>query len=542
MPLSAGKQRILLAGLLLRANHMVSTAELIEYVWDGVPPAGARGAVQTYMARVRGSLGKACRIVNHGDGYLIEAPDASLDLHRFRDLVARAEMASGNDPTVESGLLRQALALWRGPALSNVPSETLRTLAVPTLAEERLHALERCVEVDLSLGRHRHVLAELRVVTAEHPLHEGFWGQLMRALYGSGRQAEALEAFRTLHRLLRDELGIEPSEYLQRLHHEMLLGRTPIAREPRDTLHTGPWSAACHLPLEIGSYAGNAELIDEATSRLVSRDAGTVPIVAVCGAPGTGKTAFAIRVAHRIRHAFPDGQWFVRLRRADGAPRDPFDVLAEMLLAAGLDRSRIPDDLDARAARLRAEMADRSALLLLDDAADAAQVRPLLPGTAGCAVVVTSRLDLRGLAALCDAHIAVLSGLPREYSVRLLAELTGNGREAGDDTLAEIARLCGDLPLALRLAAANIAGRSPAEVLRYVAALRSSDRLSSLRWRATQRRRYGRRSIGLMWRCPPLPGGCSVSLRWCRAATSPWRPLLRCWVRRPMRSTLCSLS
>ncbi|NUP22197.1 MAG: hypothetical protein HOZ81_40280 [Streptomyces sp.] len=480
VPLPAGKHRVLLAALLLQANRTVYTDELIEYVWGDAPPVAPRGTVQTYMTRLRTALRPAGVIATQRDGYVIEVPEGSLDLHRFRGLVAQADEAAVRDRNAESSLLRQALALWRGPALANVPSETLRALAAVPLDEERLEILERRIEADLFLGRHRQVLTELRALTAGHPLHERFWGQLILALHGSGRQAEALEAFRVLRRRLRDELGIEPGEDLQVLHRQVLSGEAALPRKPHDSPPPPRWTAACHLPPDIGSFVGRSSLMAEATSRLMRRDRTTPPVLAVCGAPGTGKTALAVRLAHRVRPAFPDGQWMVRLTDAEGNPRCPSEALAEALLAAGLDRSRIPDGAPARAARLRAELADRAVLLVLDDAVDAAQVRPLLPGTSGCAAVVTSRRDLRGLAALDDAGVLTLEPLHREESVRLLAALVQGGQAGGEETLAEIARLCGDLPLALRVAAVNLAGRGPAEVSRYVGRLRSGDRLSLL--------------------------------------------------------------
>ncbi|MCP2353243.1 hypothetical protein HD597_000263 [Nonomuraea thailandensis] len=384
------------------------------------------------------------------------------------------------DRNAESSLLRQALTLWRGPALANVPSETLRALAALPLDEERLEILERRIEADLFLGRHRRVLTELRALTAGHPLHERFWGQLIFALHGSGRQAEALEAFRTLRRRLRNELGIEPGKDLQTLHRRVLNGESILPRRSGDHLPPCPWAASCHLPPDIGTYVGRTALIEEAVSQLVRRDRVAPPVLALCGAPGTGKTALAVRIAHRTRNGFPDGQWMLRLTDAEGNPRRPSEVLAEALLAAGVDRSRIPEGMEPRAARLRAELADRSVLLVLDDAVDAAQVRPLLPGTAGCAVVITSRKDLRGLAALNDANVVTLKPLRREESVRLLADLVQGGRGGNERAFAEIAQLCGDLPLALRVAAVGLAGRSPAEVSRYAARLRSGDRLCLL--------------------------------------------------------------
>ncbi|MFC4116991.1 AfsR/SARP family transcriptional regulator [Nonomuraea zeae] len=478
IPIPAAKQRILLAALLLKANCPVSMEELFDYIWSGAPPANARGAVQTYVARLRTSLQAPDLIVTRRDGYSIEVPGFALDLHRFRDLVTRAEALTRSGPGTQAALLQQALTLWRGPALANVPSERLRSLATQSLGEERLTAVERRIDAELSLGRHRQMLAELRALTAEHPLHERLWGWLMTALHRSGRHAEALEAFRRLRQVLRDQLGVEPGEDLQRLHQQVLGGEPLMNGDPDSDTSPPAWIAACQLPLGVGTYVGQSELVSEATAQLLHRDVGVVPIVVVGGGPGMGKTAFAVHVAHRVRTAFPDGQWFVRLRTSDGSPRDPVDVLAEMLISAGLDRADIPDGLSARAARLRALLADRSVLLVLDDAFDATQVRCLLPGTTECAVLVTSGTNLWGLAALEDARVLRLEPLRRDEATRLLAGLIGQATHHG--VLAEIARLCDDLPLALRLAAANMMGRSPAERARYLAGLRSRDRLSLL--------------------------------------------------------------
>ncbi|MCA2228729.1 AfsR/SARP family transcriptional regulator [Nonomuraea aurantiaca] len=484
VPIPAGKHRSLLAALLLRVNSPVSMEELSDYIWSGAPPANARGAVQTYVARLRTSLQMPGLIVTQRDGYSIEMPEFALDLHRFRGLVARAETLTRSGSAAQAALLRQALSLWRGPALANVPSERLRSMAAQSLGEERLNALERRIDAELSLGRHRQMLAELRALTAEHPLHERLQGQLMTALHRSGRYAEALESFRRLRQVLHDELGIEPGEDLQRLHQQMLGGQPLTESDPDGDKSLPAWTAACQLPLGVGTYVGRSELVSEATAQLLHQDVGVVPIVVVGGGPGTGKTAFAVHVAHRVRAAFPDGQWFVRLRTPDGGPRDPADVLAEMLVSAGLDQRDAPDGLGARAARLRALLADRSVLLVLDDAFDATQVRCLLPGTAECAVLITSGTNLWGLAALDDARVLMLEPLQRDEATRLLAGLIGQTIPHG--ILAEIARLCDDLPLALRLAAANMMGRSPSERARYLAGLRSRDRLSLLAVRGDQ--------------------------------------------------------
>jgi DNA-binding SARP family transcriptional activator/tetratricopeptide (TPR) repeat protein len=480
-PLPAEKHRVLLGALLLRANAVVSRAELIDFLWSGDPPARARGALQTYVARLRQALRPLDRIVTHGDGYSITVTPAELDRWVFDDLVARAAKArTERDAASEAELLHRALALWQGPALADVSSERLREVAVSPLEERRLQTWERRIEVGLTLGQHATLVPVLRTLTAENSLRERFWELLMLALYGAGRQAEALETFRNVRRTLRDDLGIEPGERLQQIHRDVLAG-TP-ALPPAGRAEAGPargWRAAHQLPLDIGTLTGRDTAINEIAAAVVGdASKSPVPIVAVCGQPGVGKTAVAVRVAHTVRYRFPDGQWYLRLGGGPGG-RSSADLLEEMLGLAGVDSAQIPADLDGRSALLRSRLAGRGVLLVLDDAVSAEQVRPLLPGAAGSAVLITSQADLRSLA-LSDAKIVRLDVLAEDDAVRLLTEVLAGQCEIDARELPVLAALCGHLPLALRLAAANLVGHSRAEVTGYLADLSSGDRLARL--------------------------------------------------------------
>ncbi|TCO62188.1 AfsR/SARP family transcriptional regulator [Actinocrispum wychmicini] len=471
VPVPAGKHRVVLASLLLRANQAVSVAELIEHLWAEAPPAGARGTVQTYVQRLRRAFAPHELITTHRDGYAIEVGPGALDLDRFRAAVTEANAAAARgdlDAEVES--LRAGLTLWRGAVLSDVPSESLRAAAALPLAEERLQVLERVVDLELAMGRHAELVAELSGLTAAHPMRERFWAQLMLALYRGGRQAEALAAYRSVRARLRDELGIEPGDRLRDLHQAVLTGEAeppPVRTAHAESPRSAPWVTQCTLPLDVRAYVGREELLNQLVLTLTGE---TVPVAALCGPPGVGKTALAVRIAHQLRAAFPDGQLYVRLGRVE-----PAEVLADLLHATGLDRAHLPASTEARAAELRARLADRRVLLLLDDAADVTQVRPLLPGTPGCAALITSRVHLGGLAALHDARVFTLDVLRPGEARTLFAELLGDV-DADVDALAEIAQLCGHLPLALRLAAANLGGG----VKHYLAELRAGDRLGRL--------------------------------------------------------------
>ncbi len=445
------KARLLLVALLLRANRVVTNDELIEQIWGDWPPANPRSALQTNVQRLRRALGDdaATLIQTRPDGYRIGLEPARLDLLWFRELVRDARRA--DDLAHRHRLLKDALALWRGQPLAGLSSESLVREELPSLLEERLAAEEQLIDVRLELGQHAEVVADLIALTSRHPLRERLWAQLMLALYRCGRQADALHAYRTVARRLADELGIDPNQQLQRLHHAILVADPSLAAPAGPT---APWSPQFQLPLDIDDFVGRADLVDRIRG-LLARDRG-VPIVWLSGPPGVGKTALAIRVGHLLRATYPDGQWYVRLGGATNR-HDPGDVLAELLRTSGVERADLPERLDARAAAFRARLADRRVLLLLDDAAEAEQVQPLLPGTAGCAVLVTSRQDLSGLSARYGARGITLDALAPEDAETLLTQVMGTGADAAG--VAELARLCGYLPLALRIAAVNLTRR-----------------------------------------------------------------------------------
>nr|WP_272954707.1 BTAD domain-containing putative transcriptional regulator [Kribbella sandramycini] len=470
-----GGQRTVLATLLLRANSVVLVDELIERVWDGAPPAKAKAALQVQVVRLRSALGSASPIETVPGGYRIVVEPGELDVERFDSLIRDADRTA--DAGVRARCLTDALALWRGPALVDVPGESLRRDFVPALAESRLQALEQRIDAELSLGRHAALIAELRVLTGEHPLRERFWAQLMIALYRSEQQAEALETYRTVRRLLTDVLAVEPGPELRRLEREVLEGVTELSQAPAVRL-VDSWEPQYQLPREASGVVGRDLVVDELAERL-SGD--SVPVVAIHGGAGVGKSTLAVRIAHRVRESFPDGQWFVRLDGAQRGGRDAADVLGELLLASGVAGTAIPRGASARSAALRARLAGRRVLLVLDDAAGAAQVEDLIPGTEGSAVLVTSRQDLRPLAVRHGSHGLQLPVLTADAGTALLTAVLGAERVAADAVaVAELVELCARLPLALRIAGANLSLHPERSIAGYVDELRAGDRLSRL--------------------------------------------------------------
>ncbi|MFG1974965.1 BTAD domain-containing putative transcriptional regulator [Nonomuraea fuscirosea] len=474
VPVTVGKLRVLLATLLLRPNEVVPADLLAERLWGRRAPVNPRKVLRTYVVRLRQTLDLRDLIVTMPDGYLARLRTDQLDLLRFRALLHEAGQAG--DPLTERRLLHEALALWRGPVCAGVASETLQQIDVPPLAELHVHTLERRIELDAGLGEHASLVAELRALTAEHPFRERLWAQLMTALYRTGRQAEALETYRTVFRLLQDELGIAPNAELRRLHQAML-AQSPVDA-PDDLSDPPPPVPPRQLPAGVPAFVGRADELTALTAgtgaATVTGDAAATGVAAITGAaavtgdaavtvsvidgmPGVGKTALAVRAAHLLAPHHPGGQLFLNLRAhsQDDPPLDPADALDRLLRALGLPGEHVPERLDDRAGLYRSLLAERRVLVVLDDAASEAQVRPLLPGGGGCHVLITSRRRLSGLDV---THALSLDPLPAADAITLFARTAGAGRVAGSPRhlLAAVVEHCGRLPLAIRVTAARL--------------------------------------------------------------------------------------
>lgn len=499
VPVVAPKQRALLAALLLYPNRTVPTQTLIEIIWEDDYPKDARGALQIHVTRLRrrlGNVGIDAAVRSVPAGYRVDIVEDDLDLSRFRSLSTQARQARrARDLHSESTLLSEALLLWRGPVLEDISSSVLHRDHTSQVTEELLSAMERRFEVELILGRHDEIIAEIQAAARAHPLRERLSGQLMVAMYRCGRQAEALAAYQAIAGILRRDLGIDPGHSLDRLHQAVLTGSPQLAEGGSDL--SGPagtaiggthppspvstWQAICTLPADVSDFVGRVDELSKLSAVLTGRDArDAVPVVTVSGPPGVGKSAFAVHAAHRLRDRFPDGQWYARLTGSEGAARDPAEIIAELLRASGLAPSQIPDGLEALAAAFRARLSDRRVLLTLDDAVNSDQVESLFPGTPGNAVIVTGRDSLTSLVALHGACPIVLDVLsPSEVTI-LLERLLGHPLTASEAVAAtELGALCGRLPLALRVATANIAQR-PCELAEYVTDLGKGNRLGKL--------------------------------------------------------------
>jgi DNA-binding SARP family transcriptional activator/predicted negative regulator of RcsB-dependent stress response len=433
----------LLAGLLVRANTVVSVDALVEALWPGGDdaPANPRGTVQTYVTRLRRALGPDA-VQTSAAGYRIDLGPDELDLLRFQALAEQgdAAAAAGDDATA-TARFDEALAQWRGPALQDVRSEVLHRDVVPALDEQRLDVWERWVDGQLRQGELP--IEQLHRLTRENPLRERFWEQLMIALYRAGRQADALAAYRQIATVLADELGLDPGPALQQLQRSVLAGDRDLQSVPRRTEAT---------PRQLSAVAdGFTGRVDELRrlAKVLDEDVATVVID---GAGGVGKTALALRFAHEVADRFADGQVQLNLHGyGPGDPVEPGEALATLLQSVGVPSEQVPATTEARSALWRTHSADRTMLVLLDNARDSEQVRPLLPGSGGL-VVVTSRSQLGGLVARDGAARVSVARLPEADAVALLAAVIGAERVQADPGAARrFVEVCARLPLAIRI-------------------------------------------------------------------------------------------
>jgi DNA-binding SARP family transcriptional activator/Tfp pilus assembly protein PilF len=467
--LQGGRQRVLLAALLVHAGRVVPADTLAELVWDGRPPAGAAVTLRSHVMRLRRALGPEAggRVVARYPGYLINAGQEEVDLLRFTHLCQQGGAAvKAGAWQRASEVVGEALGLWRGTPLVDIPSGLLHTEQVSGLEELWLQAEEWRVDAGLHLGGHAELVSGLQSLAARHPLRERFHAQLMLALYRCGRQAEALSAYQHARRVMVEELGTEPGPRLRELHQQMLSADPALAvPDPAPpAADDARLASPRELPLRVRHFTGRAAELAALTGLLDQRDEqlpGTVVISAIGGTAGVGKTALAVHWAHQVAGHFPDGQLYVNLRGYDPAqPMPAADALAGFLRALGVPGQDIPPGEDERAARYRSLLAGRQMLVVLDNAGSAEAVRPLLPGTPTCTVLVTSRDALAGLVARHGAIRLDLDLLPLADAVALLQDLIGERARTDPVATAALAVACCRLPLALRVAAELAAARS----------------------------------------------------------------------------------
>ncbi|MFJ8959386.1 BTAD domain-containing putative transcriptional regulator [Lentzea sp. NPDC102401] len=446
LPNTGQRRRALLAALLVRARQPVGLTAIVEALWGERPPVSAIANVHTHVSRLRrelAAIGLADRLVTDSGGYRLHVELDELDSFLFQSSAeeARAALASG-DVVKAVTVWEDAWSGWRGAPLEDVPRCGWLEGEVVRLEEMAAAAREDFAEARLAAGQFGTVITELSALVRQLPLREGLWRRLILAQHRAGRRAEALETYRALRVVLVEALGVEPCDEIQRLHQEVLRGTSSAPRAVRPM----------QLPPGPEDFVGRADETAE-LARILTEERRPAVII---GKAGVGKTSLAVRVAHAVGPEFRGGQLYVRLGGTSPSPRDPATVLAELLIALGVHPHAVPDDLDAQAALYRSQLAARQVLVVLDDAAGMAQVRPLLPGSAGSAVLITSRVQL-----VETAHAVHLDVLGPQDSVRLLASIAGPDRMTAEPlAAAEVARYCGNLPLALRIAGSRLARRS----------------------------------------------------------------------------------
>jgi DNA-binding SARP family transcriptional activator/tetratricopeptide (TPR) repeat protein len=510
--LNRRKERLALSVLLLQPERIVTADRLIDLLWAQAPPPAARASLQTLMSRIRGALrsaadgdtGDPARLSAQGEGYVLHVEPQSVDLHRFRTLVDEARAI--DDPSLRSARLTAALSLWRGPALAGTAIGALREQLCADLEESRFAAISDRIDADIAAGRHADLIPELSRLIAEHPLREQLHGQLMMALYRSGRRADALDAYRRARQRLVAELGLEPGPQLRRLESAIIADapdleagvdhRLPGSGNTASTM-TGSQAARpeasapaveepvrpAQLPSDLGSFVGRTAYIRQLDSLLPEEHADrripTATVIAViAGTGGVGKTSLAVHWAHRVRRLFPDGQLYVNLRGfdAEGASMSAAEALQGFLDALQVPGHRIPEGLSAQSSLYRSMVADRRMLIVLDNARDAEQVRPLLPGAPGCLVLITSRNRLSSLIVTEGARLVHVGLLSVAEARELLVSRCGVQRVTAEpEAVDEIVACCARLPLALAIVSARAAANPGFTLSALAGELRAAD-------------------------------------------------------------------
>jgi DNA-binding SARP family transcriptional activator/tetratricopeptide (TPR) repeat protein len=477
--LGHARQRCVLGVLLVEAGRPVTPDQLIDRVWGERAPQRAAGALYSYLSRLRRAVAGAdgVEIRREPGGYLLTVNPQTVDLHRFRRLMTTARSAESD--RAAAALIEQALNLWRGDPFAGLDTPWLAATR-RTLLGERFAAELDGNDVLLRLGRHGELLPALTAAVAEHPLDERLAGQAMLALYRCGRQADADEQYRRIRRRLADEMGSDPGAELRRLHEQVLAADPMLAvpsgdsRAPAGPAPMTALTVPAQLPADVRAFTGRTGELAALDRLLEPLDGGEPPLTValLCGTAGVGKSALAVRWAHRVREAYPDGQLYVNLRGYDAEqPVAVADALAGFLTALGVRAPEIPPGTDERAARYRSELTGRRMLVLLDNASSVEQVRPLLPGTGSCLVLITSRDSLRGMVAVDGAERVNLDLLPPPDAIGLLRKLIGARVDREPDAAAALAAACARLPLALRIAAELAAERADVPLTELVAEL-----------------------------------------------------------------------
>ncbi|MEU9116402.1 BTAD domain-containing putative transcriptional regulator [Streptomyces sp. NPDC048483] len=478
------QQRAVLAALLVRGGASATLEELVDDIWGADAPHSSARQIRTYIYRLRkilGARGRQC-IRSIGGGYLLESGPESSDLFRFTQLVTQArESHRASDAMSATARYADALALWTGTALAGIPGPYAATQRI-RLTELQLVTEEERLACTLELGAYNQAAAELSAFVASHPLRERLCELKMLALYGAGRQAEALESFYTTSRRLRSELGVAPGRALSTVHQRildndpMLLCAAPAAAPTlgptRSARTVPPTPKPAQLPADLPHFVGRTAE-QTAITALAGKTERTVVISTITGPAGVGKTALAVHWSHKAARLFPDGQLHVNLQGfgPTGTPLEPAAAIRGFLDALGAHPERIPAEFENQVRFYRSLLAGRRMLVVLDNARDSGQVRPLLPGTAGCLVLVTSRDRLPGLIALDGACSLPLDLLSEAESRELLTLRLGAERVAAEhEAVEELIALCARLPLALNVTASRATAVRPVSSLASLAA------------------------------------------------------------------------